>query len=136
MNTLENKLLIIFCAIFLGSCLNTGKPSETILSPSGNFGLKTEINNNKQDGSKYLCVKLLLLDNADKQLSGLQTGCSDVMKWAIGWHPVNDTIIMNSRDRGIYAWRIDKSKQLISLENTSEIDSLAGIILKKKYKEK
>jgi hypothetical protein len=55
------------------------------------------------------------------------------MKWAIGWHPSKDTIILMSKDIGTYAYAI-RNNQLTTMQITAEIDSLSTRIFEVKYK--
>lgn len=115
------------------SCLHMRMPAEITTSPSGLYKLKTDVNNDKSDKTKYLSVLVTLYDKNYNQITTLQTGCSNTMKWAIDWYPKKDTIILKSSDIGIYAYRLNDKKQLDTITITKDIDSIANIIFQKKY---
>jgi hypothetical protein len=109
------------------------KPSEIMVSPSGHYKLKAELNNDRSDPRKYKCVVLTLYDSAFNELSRLQTRASGNSKWAVGWHSENDTVILPSRDIGTNAYRINANKRLEGLQISRDIDAFANKILDEKY---
>ena len=126
------KLVWILLSIFF-ACRND-KPMQTFVSSTGLYKFSTEINQDKTDPTKYLCVQLNLFNKEGNKLFSLQTKVSDNMKWAIGWYPKCDTIVLNSKDVGVYAWRIgEDKKQLEEITISPEINTIADSIFKNKY---
>jgi hypothetical protein len=119
--------------VCFASCLYMRKPAEIISSPSGLYNLKIDLNKDKTDKTKYDCILLTLYDKDFKEITKLQTGVSNNMKWAADWYPNKDTIIVNSKDIGTCAYHLTDEKHLDTITITSDINSIAENILKKKY---
>ncbi|KAA9338211.1 hypothetical protein F0P96_05025 [Hymenobacter busanensis] len=109
------------------------KPAEIISSPSGEYSLKIDLNKDKTARTKYDCILLTLYDKEGKEITKLQTGASNNMKWAVGWYSNKDTIIVNSKDIGTHAYHLTDKKQLDTLTITQDINSIAENLLNKKY---
>jgi hypothetical protein len=120
-------------AITLSSCLYMRKPAEIISSPSGLYKLKIDLNKNKSDKTKYDCILITLYDKDLKEITTLQTGASDYMKWAVDWYPNKDTIILNSADIGTSAYHLTDKKRLDTITVTKDINAAAEMIFQKKY---
>ena len=101
-------VLSITASIILG-CGPQKYPIEIVNSPSGKYQIKATINTDESDKTKYLCVKLHLLDAQGKELSQLQSSASHTMKWAIGWMEKDDIVILYSSDIGTYAYQIENN---------------------------
>ena len=101
-------ILSIILSTLIG-CEHRKYPIEIITSPSGKYQIKTTINTDESDRTKYLCVKLHLLDTQSKELSQLQSSASHTMKWVIGWMEKNDIIVLDSSDIGTYAYEIENN---------------------------
>lgn len=125
---LSGLLLFTFTA-----CLYMRKPPDLIASPSKRFVLKVDINKDKSDKTKYGCVVLTLYDTSNKEISNLQTGASNYMKWAVDWYPTKDTIILYSSDIGNKAYHLTDKNQLDTILVTKDIDSIAKILFDNKY---
>ena len=96
--------LVMFtsCDAPFGSAPSALKP---IASPSGTMTLTPSVNQSKADATKYLCVEFDIHDKSNKLLYHVQSGASDIQKWAIGWFD-DSTIVLYSSDIGTYAWKI------------------------------
>ncbi|MCD4780238.1 MAG: hypothetical protein K8S27_06805 [Candidatus Omnitrophica bacterium] len=81
---MKKIILITLILLYTIGCTLQNVSSKIIPSPSKKYQLKTTINNDKSDKTKYLCIKLYLLDQRGTELSQLQTGASHTMKWAVG----------------------------------------------------
>lgn len=57
------------------------------------------------------------------------------MKWTVGWYPSQDTVILNSKDIGVYAYRVSDNGQLVSVPVDKVIESKSEEMFKKKYTE-
>ena len=79
------------------------------------------------------CIKLNLYNSNQLLLNTLQTGASDYSKWAIGW--LKDTLILNSKDIGPYAYKINKAASLETIKMTYQLSQSADSIFDKKYKD-
>lgn len=115
------------------SCLYMREPAEIISSSSGLYKLKIALNKNKADKAKYDCVLLTLYNKDFKEITKLQTGVSNNMKWAADWYPNKDTIIVISTDIGTFAYHLTDTKLLDTITITNDINSVAETILQKKY---
>ena len=126
----KNTLKIV-CLIFLFSC--THNANEVFISPSKHFKLQYDVNQSQTDVTKYKCIRLKLYNEKEELLDTLQSDVSTYSKWAMAWHPENDTIILNSRDVGIYAYKIVGAKKLVNIKITPKLNLLADSIFNKKY---
>ena len=117
------KYFFIFFFILL-SC-NRSSTSKYIISPSKFYKL--------QSVSENHLITIKLFDDKNILLSQLETGGSGYSKWAINWHPLRDTIILISKDIGIFAWRITENKNLEKIAISLDIDVAAIDIFNKKY---
>jgi hypothetical protein len=90
------SLLVLVTACSPGSGIFQLTPQT---SPDGNLVLSLYL-----DGS---IVKGRIRRASDEvEVGRIDTRASDVMKWAIGWYD-SQTIVLDSSDIGIYAWRRD-----------------------------
>jgi len=121
-----------FMAIVLMSCLHMYRPPEFLGSPSRLYKLTATINEDVNK-SKWECVVLTLYDSSYRKINTLQTGASNNMKWAADWYKGRDTIILNSKDIGVYAWRISNKKTLTLISVTNDIEVQANLIFERKY---
>ena len=129
---MKNIFTILLIGLFV-SCVKHKR--EILISPSGMFKILIEVNENKYDSTKYLCLKFTLLDEAKNRTDSLQTYASYTMAWSVNWHPEKDIIILNSHDIGTYAWTVSANNKITPIELTVEIDSLAKFNFEKKYKD-
>ena len=96
----------IFSILIAVLCLGCGgADSGEAISPDGKLKVRTEISGNEASPTKRLCVILVFEDLEGKE-KRIQTGVSDVMKWALDWHD-SDTLILYSSDIGTTAYDID-----------------------------
>ncbi len=84
----------------------------------------------------YHCVLLTLYNNSSKKkIDSVKTGATNDEKWAVGWYPGRDTIILNSSDIGVYAYCLSDDKKTIKeIGTTADIIKEGRIIFDKKYK--
>jgi len=128
---MNRGLCILFFMMVIFSC--TPHTSDGLVLPTKNYVLKCDINDDTKDKTKWKCVRFNIYNLKGQLLTSLQTGASDYSKWAVAWHPTNDTIILNSSDIGIYAYSIAGGKQLRLVKLDKELDSLAKVAFNKKY---
>ncbi len=120
--------------IFFSSCLFMNTPPEIIKSPSKRYNIKIQVNDSKADRTKYKCLAVTLYDSGLHQIDTFQTGASDYSKWALRWMPDKDTLVLNSSDIGINAYRVNSNGKLEEVSLTKEIDQFADKIFKQKNK--
>jgi|SRR5436190_2471838 hypothetical protein len=131
----NNPIAFFTIVIILGAC-TMQVPANFIESPSRRYQLKVDLNRDKSDEKNYNCVALAICDTSYRELSRLQTGASNNMKWAVGWYPVHDTLILNSKDIGVHAYKISENHQLLNIPVGKEIEQQAEIIFTSKYADK
>ncbi len=121
---LHNKSHVIIILLLFLQVSCTVKSNSQEVSPSENYSFYTSIEN-------FIIIHLV---NQNKdEISVIDTRASDVMKWAIGWMPKKDTIVLYSSDIGSYAYIIENQK-LIKLEHlTKEMCLRANNLYEKKY---
>lgn len=79
-------------------------------SPSGRYHLNVTVNQSNADPTTYLCLVIHLLDEQGQELAIFQTHASHRMKWAIGWMPPTDVVVLSSRDVGTVAWTVNPNE--------------------------
>ena len=132
------KNVLLFLTISL--CLFTGcrwkrtSLSTAVFSPSGKYKAAAEVNFDRKDKTKYLCLKLHLSDAAAKQVTVIQTSASDTQKWALGWMPDEDIVVLYSADIGTRAYRPAAKGIFNSVEVTDEIIRRGKQLKEEKYR--
>jgi hypothetical protein len=112
------------------SVQNAPETQEAVLhSPSGLYVV--EIDENAKG-----ILTLRLLDSSNRDLGFLDTHSSVYQKWAVGWYRGNDTIIVNSRDIGTYAYAVSKAHGFTSLPANEEINREAEMLFAQKHAER
>ncbi|CAN5707404.1 hypothetical protein BH09VER1_BH09VER1_43860 [soil metagenome] len=114
-------LLLLLCIVFLPH-----KPVE-YPSPSGKYRISASVDRNTSR------VKLFLKDPKGQPVSSLRTRASDFMKWALGWMPDTDTIVLYSSDAGTLAYTIAPTGKITATKITPAIDQRARELKKAKY---
>ncbi len=125
----------VLCSLLFMVVISSCAPhtSDEVVLPAKHYILKCDINEDAKDKTKWKCVRFKLYNVKGELLSSLQTGASAYSKWAVAWHPVNDTIILNSRDIGNCAYSIVGGKELRPVKLDKELDSLANVAYNKKH---
>jgi hypothetical protein len=119
--------------MLIASC-STNAP-ETIISPSKRYALKVQVSKNKKDPVNYNCVMITLYNGSKKKIDSVKTGATNDEKWAVGWYPGRDTIILNSADIGVYAFCLSDDKKAIKqIGTTADLINEGRAIFDKKYK--
>jgi len=131
------SILTVFALFILNSCIDNYK-SDKIISPSGKYYFITTVNRTDKSRDDYAYVMLALFSKDGQLITNFNTKASDANKWAIGWDMQSDTIIMNSSDIGVYAFRIDSSeiRELSENEMTESLLKQAKEIKEIKYKKR
>ena len=129
---MKKYIILSIILLTLFGCSPRRYPIETVVSPSGKYQIKATINTDESDTTKYLCIKLHLLDAQGKELSQLQTGVSHRMKWALGWMNNNDTVVLYSSDIGTYAYEVENNT-LRNIKTTNAIIRRGEQLKKLKY---
>ncbi len=129
---MKKYIILSIALITLLGCGSRRYPIKTDISPSGKYQIKATINTDESDRTKYLCVKLHLLDVQGKELSQLQTGASHRMKWALGWMDDDDIVVLYSSDIGTYAYKTENNT-LVNIKTTDAIINRGEQLKKLKY---
>ena len=77
-------------------------------------------------------VYLDLIDAKGRKVDSQRTAASTNSKWAVGWLVGTDTLVLNSRDIGVRAWRCDGSG-FAEVELDSAMQRMAERVLEAKY---
>ena len=128
----KNIIIYLILLLFIG-CGANKLVNEIIPSPSKKYKIQSTVNTDKTDRTKYLCIKLHLLDTKGKELFQLQTSASTTMKWALGWMEKDDILILYSSDIGTNAYTIENS-MIKRVNTTEEFITYGNYLKKKKYK--
>ncbi len=110
--------------------------SDKTISPSGKYYFISNVNRTDKSKDDYAYVVLSLFSADGQLITKFNTKVGDSNKWAVAWETKSDTIIMNSSDIGIFAWRIDNSEiqELRESEMTESLKKQAEEIIEIKYK--
>ncbi len=121
-------ILAVLCALLLGGILLFYPQRQPDLpSPSKKYLITATVD----EGTST--VKLHLKDAKGQSISSLRTRASDVMKWALGWMPDSDTIVLYSADAGTLAYTIAPTGKITATKITTPIDLRARELKKEKY---
>ncbi len=126
------KRLAAVGMLLLVGCGPMMKPEERVASPSGAFVVAAIPNEDTTDPAKHLCLRLVLMTPTGATLSALQTGASDVQKWAVGWMETGDVVVLQSSDIGTLAFTV-VSNQLDQVALTPPIEARAAQLKQSKY---
>ena len=114
-----------FLSLAISLCVLVGcrkKASNApVISPSGQYHVGATVNRDKAEKTKYLCLKLHLINPAGKEVPSLQTGVSATMKWALGWMPEEDIVVLYSSDVGTLAYKIGAEGDWRKIQPNDEI---------------
>ncbi len=98
-----------FLLVTLCNCHGRLKESRPIHSPSGRYSIIASVYKSSHSEENYGIVLITLYSREGIKLRELNTHASDFSKWAVGWDTFNDTLILNSSDIGILAWKIEQN---------------------------
>ena len=118
--------------LVLVGCGRMMKPTERVASPSGTLVVAAIPNDSKADPTKYRCIRLILEHRNGGALSAVQTSASDGQKWAVGWMPKGETIVLQSSDIGTQAFSV-QSNGMNQITVTPEIEARAQQLKQAKY---
>ncbi len=110
---MKNKIIITAMLIIILSitcCVCQIMLTNKLLSPSGLFYLKTEVNTSKEDLRKYLCIKIIVWDKQGNLIEQIQTDASSRMRFNIKWQE-DESILLESSDIGNYIWLKDNENR-------------------------
>ena len=129
--------LFTIASLILGC---SGAPSvalRPIPSPSRTYTVTPSINTSTKDRTRYLCVAFDVTDNSGATVGHVQTGASDGMRWALGWHD-DGTIVLYSSDIGTYAWKLDANGRLseAALPISDELRMTGKQLVLQKYQQR
>ena len=106
---------------------------QPIESPDKEHVLHLSVNQSQADPTRYLCVKIDVQNQSGQITHTIQTPASDGMKWAVGW--LNDsTVVLNSRDIGLRAWKLAATGSVQELSVTREMTEFGEKVFSKKYR--
>lgn len=126
-------IILILISICVAGCMMNNYESQKTFSPSGKYYIITTVNQTDKSKNDYADVYISLFSNDGVLKNKFNSKAGDFNKWAIGWDSDGDTIIMNSSDIGMRAWRLEND-QPIQIEITEKIKSRAKILKAEKYK--
>ncbi|MFO0914577.1 MAG: hypothetical protein U0795_16585 [Pirellulales bacterium] len=117
-------LVVLAISLAFGCSGSTHSDLAPISSSSGTRTLNLSINDSHDAPKGYLCLRYSVKDGAGTVIATVQTHASTVQKWAIGWYD-DSTIVLDSSDIGICAWRIDEGGTIAELPSPLPEDLLA-----------
>jgi hypothetical protein len=105
----------------------------SLVSPTGGYAIFATVNRTDRDRPDYAFVVIHLLDPEGKELQVYRSRAGDASKWALGWMPDADVVILQSSDVGSMAFEIseDHLKEISPLNEVMK--SRAKILKAEKY---
>jgi hypothetical protein len=104
---LASVVLVVAAALVLASCFRVEDHlGSTVPSPSGQYGVFATVNLTDPDAADYRGVIVHLLDAEGRELASIDTNASNVHKWALGWMPDADIVVLMSADIGTRVYRV------------------------------
>lgn len=133
---MKNALFLLTISLcLLGGCRRRRTAlSNAVVSPSGKYKAAATVNRDRTDRTKYLCLKLHISDAAETQVTVIQTSASNTAKWALGWMPNKDIVVLYSADIGTQAYRPAAKGIFNSVEVTDEIIRRGKQLKEEKYR--
>ena len=116
-----------FCAV---SC-TAAEPPE-ILSPSGRYRIVATIDQAADRAEQHPHIFLRLLDSSGRELFVVDSRASDYQKWALGWMPDSDTVVLYSSDIGTRVYAIENG-QLLGIGVTASSQARACQLYEIRY---
>lgn len=120
-------LAVVGALLFAGIWLFHPVPQRDLKSPSGKYLLTATVDRNTST------VRLHLKDPKGQPLASQRTTASDVMKWALGWMPAADTVVLYSSDAGTLCYAVTPAGKLSAIKVTPALDHRAQELKKEKY---
>ena len=87
---------------------------------------------NKQSRN-YGIVMLHLAKKSGEELLPVRTGAGDVQKWAVGWMPEEDIVVLYSSDIGTLAYTVDDTGLVRIAELSDDVHGRAAELYASKY---
>jgi len=103
------------------------------MSRSGKYTVFAKVNRTDQNRADYAHVVIHLTDAAGKELHVYRSRAGDANKWALGWMPNEDIVILQSSDVGSMAFRIENDSLVEIAPISDEMSVRAEILKAKKY---
>ena len=77
-----------------------------LASPSGQYAVFATVNRTARSSPDYAYVVIHLLDAEDSELQVYRSRAGDANRWALGWMPGSDVVVLQSSDVASMAFRI------------------------------
>jgi hypothetical protein len=123
-------LVITASLLSLVALLNVCAQREhpPIQSPSGEYSIFATI-------EEVSLIKLHLTNKEGVELDTVYSGASDAMKWALGWMPSENVVVLQSSDIGTRAYDIVDNRLVAKSEafENKRIQARAKILKSQKY---
>ena len=104
-----------------------------VKSPGGRYAVFATVNRTDQNSPDYAYVVMHLTDADGKELHVYRSRAGDANKWALGWMPEEDVVILQSSDVGSMAFRIDHGKLVEVSPISDEMYARAKVLKAEKY---
>jgi len=129
---IQHWLVALTLTLISLNCRPNNYKGDKTESPSRKYYFITTVNRTDKSKQDYADLILNLYNSNGEFLSALNTNASDFSKWVVDWEKRNDTIILNSSDIGILAWRIENGK-LQRIELNADLKNQAAELKQEKY---
>ena len=104
-----------------------------MVSPSGDFTVFPSVDARNKNSRNYGIVMLHLAKTSGEAFPPVRTGAGDVQKWAVGWMPEEDIVVLYSSDIGTLAYKVEDAGLVRIAELSDEIHSRANELYATKY---
>ena len=125
---------LLLWGLVLSGCGPGDHYGDAVISPSGKYAISARVNRTDKNHPDYTHVVIHLTNAAETELLDVhRSRAGDVMKWAPGWMPNEDIVILQSSDVGSMAFRIENDSLVEITPISDEMSARAEILKAKKY---
>ncbi len=120
--------VLLSLVLLLKVCAQRGQPP--VESPSGEYNVFATV-------EEVSLIRLHLTNKEGVELDTVYSGASDAMKWALGWMPDEDVVVLQSSDIGTRSYDIVNNRFVAKSESSKDkrIQSRAYELKAEKYGE-
>lgn len=119
--TLHTRSLLITLAaiVLLGASGCSTSDQTPVVSPSGSYSVSASVDTKNRQSRNYAIVMLHLVGESGEEFLPVRTGAGDAQKWALGWMPTQDVVVLYSSDIGTLAYEIEDTG-LVRIDKLSD----------------
>lgn len=126
---------LLLCGLMLSGCdlFSKDHHGAVVMSPSGKHSVFATVNRTDQNRPDYAYVVIHLADTTSNELHVYRSRAGNANKWALGWMPNEDIVILQSSDVGSMAFQIENDSLVEISPISGEMAIRAEILKAEKY---